>query len=160
MDFFTVVVLALVALVGCVGLETREPALVVEEGPEDAVALRLAAAAGRAEEALGRLSRIEASDAPVEWSAPAELVPDELMAPVSIDWTGPVAELASRLAALAGYEFVVVGAPPVQPVIVDVHARDRPLIAVFRETGFQAGTRALVTVDARRRIVEVVHRGQ
>ena len=163
MDFFTVVVLALVALValvGCAGLDTREPPPVVEEGPGDAVALRLAAAAGRAEEALGRLSRIEASVAPIEWSAPAELVPEELMVPVSIDWTGPVAEFASRLATLAGYKFVVVGAAPVQPVIVDVHARERPLIAVFRETGFQAGTRTLVTVDARWRIVEVVHRGQ
>ena len=159
MDFITVLVLAL-ALVGCVVLDTREAPPVVVEGPEDAAALRLAAAVGRAEEALGRLSRIEASDAPIDWSAPPELVPEELMASVTIDWTGPVDGLAARLAEIAGYAFVVVGAAPVQPVIVDVHARERPLIAVMRETGFQAGVRALVTVDADRKVVEVVHRAQ
>ena len=156
MDFVTVLVLAL-ALVGCVASDTREDPPVVE-GPEDAAALRLAAAVGRAEAALGRLSRIEASDAPVDWSAPPELVPDALMRSVSIDWTGPVEALAARLAELAGYEFVVVGAAPVQPVVVDVHARERALIAVMREMGLQAGTRALVTVDAHRQVVEVVHR--
>ena len=53
MDFFTVVVLALVALVGCVGLETREPALVVEEGPEDAGGAAPRGRAGRAKRRSG-----------------------------------------------------------------------------------------------------------
>lgn len=143
-------------LVGCGALAERAPA--PEEGPEDVVALQLAAAAGRAEEALGRLSRIEASAEPIDWSAPPELVPDELLEEVSIDWTGPIGALAERLARLAGYTYVEVGAAAVRPVIVDVHAVNKPLIAVFRETGFQGGTRVRVTVNARERLVEVVHR--
>ena len=153
-------VLSFVAfLVGCGALGEREDP-VVDAGPEDAVAVQLAAAAGRAEAALGRLSRIEASVAPIEWSAPPELVPDELLEEVSIDWTGPIGELTERLAKLAGYTYVVVGAAPVRPVIVDVHAVEKPLIAVFRETGFQGGTRVRVTVNARERLVEVMHRAR
>ena len=159
MEFLAIVVV-LVALVGCTVFEGREDPPPVVAHPEDAVALRLAAAAGRAEEALGRLSRIEASREPIDWSAPPELVPEELMVGVTLEWSGPIGELAAHLAKLAGYEFVMVGAAPVLPVMVDVRAVGMPLIGVLRETGFQAGTRARVTVDTRRRVVELVHRGQ
>lgn len=156
-----VVAAALAFLVGCGGFGAGEaPPPPPAPGPGDAVAQQLAAAAGRAEAALGRLSRIEASAMPIDWSAPPELVPAELMKPVTLDWTGPLGALTERLAAMAGYEYVVAGAAPVRPVIVDVHVVDKPLIGVFREAGYQAGTRAKVVVNAARGVVEVVHRGQ
>lgn len=127
---------------------------------QDEVAQQLAEAAGRAEEALGRLSRIEATRDPIEWNNAPEIVPDELMQEVTLDWTGPIGELAQRLAHLSGYEFHETGADAVVPVLVDVHSVERPLIAVLREVGYQGGTRVKVVVDARRRRVEVVHRGQ
>ena len=156
------VVLALVGfLVGCPALGTHEaPPPPPAPDAEDALAQSLASAAGRAEAALGRLSRIEASARPIAWSEPPDLVPEELMVPVTLDWTGPIGALTERLAAMAGYEYRVVGAPAVRPVLVDVHAVEQPLIAVFRETGFQGGTRVRVTVDARTRVVEVVHRAR
>ena len=123
------------------------------------MAQQLAAAAGRAEEALGRLSRIEATRDPIAWSEPPKMVPEELTRMVSLDWTGPIGGLAQRLAQLSGYGFEETGAPAVQPVIVDVHSVERPLIAVLREAGFQGGPRVKLVVDARRKVVAVVHRG-
>lgn len=145
-------------LAGCAGLGGDE-ALVEEDSGEDVVAQQLAAAAGRAEAALGWLSRIEASRDPIDWRAPPDMVPEALMREVSLDWTGPLAGLARRLAELSGYEYEETGARPVQPVIVDVHSVERPLIAVLREAGYQGGPRVKLVVDARRGVVEVVHRG-
>ena len=139
----------------------RGPPAPVQVTPgQDEVAQQLAEAAGRAEEALGRLSRIEATRDPIEWNNAPEIVPDELMQEVTLDWTGPIGELAQRLAHLSGYEFQETGADAVVPVLVDVHSVERPLIAILREVGYQGGMRVKVVVDARRRRVEVVHRAQ
>ena len=125
---------------------------------EDWMAQQLAAAAGRAEAALGRLSRIESTRDPIVWREEPEVVPEELLHEVSLDWTGPVAEVTERLAGLSGFRFQEVGVRPVQAVIVDVHVVERSVIAVLREVGYQAGTRAKVVVDARRNVVELVNR--
>ena len=146
-------------LAGCVG-PGADPAPVADDAEEDAVAQQLAKAAGRAEAALGRLSRIEASRDPIAWAEPPEIVPEALMREVSLDWTGPLVGLARRLAKLSGYDYEETGARPVQPVIVDVHSVARPLIAVLREAGYQGGPRVKLVVDARRGIVEVVHRAR
>lgn len=147
-------------LSGCAWFRAQpEPARQVAPG-QDAVAQQLAEAAGRAEAALGRLSRMETTRDPIVWAEAPEIVPDELMQQVSLDWTGPLGALAERLAQLSGYAYREVGADAVVPVMVDVRSVERPLIAVLREVGHQGGTRVKVVVDARRRIVEVVHRDQ
>lgn len=128
------------------------------ESWERGIAQQLADAASRAEIALARLARIQAArDSIVREPAP-ENVPRELLREVTVDWTGPLRELARRLAELSGYEFRETGSPAVQPVMVDVHSVKRPLIAVLREVGLQGGRRVRLVVDARRRVVEVVHR--
>lgn len=147
---------------GCAGSPGWErprpgPAPVPADRQQDWMAQQLAAAAGRAEAALGRLSRIEATRDPIAWREEPEVVPDELLHQVSLDWTGPLSEVTRRLAGLSGFTFQEVGARPVQPVIVDVHAVERPVISVLREVGYQAGTRAKVVVDARRSVVELVN---
>ena len=146
------------AFVGCsaLGLGERE-----EDGGkswEYAIAQQLADAAVRAEMALARLARIQAARDPIAWEPAPENVPRELLREVTVDWTGPLRELARRLAELSGYEFRETGSPAVQPVMVDVHSVKRPLISVLREVGLQGGTRVRLLVDARRRVVEVVHR--
>ena len=145
---------------GCAGVGTQEAEVPVDaDADADSVAQQLADAAGRVETALGRLSRIEGTRDPIEWKEAPEIVPEALMRVVSLDWTGPLPGLAARLAALSGYEFAETGPLPVQPVIVDVHSVERPLIAVLREAGYQGGARVKLVVDARREVVEVVHRG-
>ena len=146
------------AFVGCTALGLgKEPEDVGTSG-EDRVAQQLADAAVRAEQALATLARIQAAREPIEWKAMPEDVPGELLREVSVDWTGPLRGLAERLAEMSGYEFRETGPPAVQPVMVDVHSVERPLIAVLREVGMQGGRRVKLLVDARRRVVEIVHR--
>ena len=149
------------ALSGCAALEVGEGSGSVRsavDATRDEVEQRLAGAVGRAEAALGRLSRIESTRDPISWREEPALVPSGLLHSVSLDWTGPLVPLAERLAELSGYRFREVGARAVQPVLVDVHAVEKPIIWVLREVGFQGGTRVKVVVDARAEVVEVVHR--
>ena len=146
------------AFVGCSALGFGEPAEDGGNSWEAAVAQQIADAAVRAEMALARLARIQAARDPIVWEPAPGNVPRELLREVTVDWTGPLRELAKRLAELSGYEFRETGSPAVQPVMVDVHSVKRPLIAVMREVGLQGGSRVKLLVDARRRVVEIVHR--
>ena len=146
--------------VGCTALGLGERSEDAGISREDAVAQQLADAAVRAEEALARLARIEAARDPIAWHAEPNNVPAELLREVTVDWTGPLAELARRLAELSGYEFRETGSPAVQPVMVDVRSVRRPLIAVLREVGLQGGTRVKLLVNAERQVVEIVHRAR
>ena len=145
--------------VGCVtdgGLQAPVPQ---EAGPgagePDLAEIRLVAAALRAEEALTGLRRALAADRPLEDTPAPRLVPEALGRRVSLDWTGPLETLAERLADEAGYGFEAAGAGPVRPLIVDIDAVARPLIAVMRDAGIQAGTAGLLVVDATRDVVRL-----
>ena len=123
--------------------------------PPDPAALRLAAAAERAEAALTALARIRAADSPRRVSnVPAE-VPASLQRRVTADWIGPVETLAEALAERAGYRFVMGGAAPARPVMVSVSARDGRLIEVLRDAGLQAGNAATIVVNANERTVRL-----
>ena len=121
---------------------------------------RLLEAALRAERALAGLERVRRAElargAPEAVAAPVpRLVPAVLLRRVNLDWTGPLEALVARLAAEAGYGFEVAGARPVRPVVVSVRGEDRPLIALLRDAGLQAGAVARVVVDPDRRGVRL-----
>ena len=143
------------ALAGCrmLGLgdaPERAPAPVM-----DPVEARLAEAAVRAQAALTRLAEMRAAAADLRAPEIPTHVPPELLAQVSMDFIGPLEALAKTLAMGAGYALVTAGRPPPTPVMVEIEARDRPLIHVFRDAGMQAADRALLTVDAGRMTVRL-----
>ena len=117
---------------------------------------RLLEAAERAAAAQVMLARLRQAEraAPLPAALP-RLVPEALLRPVSLDWTGPLEALAARLAAEAGYGFEVAGRAPVRPVMVALRAEGRPLIALLRDAGLQAGAAATVVVDPDRRGVRL-----
>lgn len=117
----------------------------------DAAEALLTEAALRAETALTRLSRLEAD--PESGGAIPRIVPGALLQRVDLEWIGPVEEAARTLAAKADYRFETAGAAPARPVMVELRARNRPLIMVLRDAGLQAGTAAALTVDGDRGLV-------
>lgn len=143
---------ALVA--GCV-TDGGPPPPAAPPGAADLAEMRLVAAALRAEEALSGLRRALAADAPLDDAPAPRLVPEALARRVSLDWTGPLETLAARLADEAGYRFEAAGAAPVRPVMVDIAAESRPLIALLRDAGVQAGAAGLLVVDATRDVVRL-----
>ncbi len=119
---------------------------------------RLANAAGEASQALATLAAIEQARTPNADVAPVVGAPAELQRAVTVQWNGPIAPLTERLAQRAGYQFRILGVEPAVPVVVNIDARQMPVIEVLRDLGLQAGTRADIAVDAQTRVVEVRYR--
>jgi defect-in-organelle-trafficking protein DotD len=112
----------------------------------DRVSVMLADAADKASTAL---------ETPhVATQAPKD-VPSELNRAVTIDWLGPVEQIAKTLADQSGYRFVVLGDVPPVPVVVDIDVENRPIIEVMRNIGLQLGRRADLKLDSARRVVEI-----
>lgn len=121
----------------------------------DPAELRLVETALRAEAALTRLARIRSAKHPLKPAPIPRLVPPTLLAPVSLEWVGPIEGLARELASRASFSFKTSGAPPVQPPIIDIVAAEKPLIEILRDVGLQAGSAAALTVDAAGRTVRL-----
>ncbi len=145
------------ALAGCQTLDFgRDP--VPKEGNGsvmDPAEARIAEAVTRAELSLAVLAEVRSAGADLRAPDMPSNVPPELLLRVSMDYIGPLEELARQLAAGAGYALVTAGHPPPAPVLVEIEARDAPLIHIFRDAGMQAADRALLTVDAGRMTVRL-----
>lgn len=115
----------------------------------------LAEAAVRADRSLALLAEARSAEADLRGQDIPHNVPPELLQKVTLDFIGPLEELARQLAAGAGYALVTAGRPPPAPVLVEIEAKDAPLIHVFRDAGMQAADRALLTVDAGRMTVRL-----
>ena len=154
-----VMIAGLVALSGCQTLDLdfgRDP--VPKEGngsvmdPAEALLLE---AGLRADRLLAVLAESRSAEADLRASDIPENVPPELLQRVSMDFIGPLEELARQLAAGAGYALVTAGHPPPAPVLVEIEKEDAPLIHIFRDAGNQAAHRAVLTVDAGRMTVRL-----
>lgn len=121
----------------------------------DPLTASLAESAGRTSHALDRLSAVETTRTPVPDPGPLNAIPPGLETPVTVEWTGPLAPLVSRIATQAGYRFRVTGKPPAVPVVVDIDAVNEPLVEILRNAGQQGAARAGVVVDAGNRVIEV-----
>lgn len=106
---------------------------------------QIATAVADAAESLRRLSLVEQARTP-----PADIeidsVPRELTQPQTLDYVGPVEPVLRTLAGLVGYDFVTVGDPPAQDLVVDVIAVDRPAYRILQDVGLQLGSRATVSL--------------
>lgn len=146
-----------VALAGCQTLDFgRDP--VPKEGNGsvmDPAEARLAEAALRAERSLALLAETRSAGADLRVPDMPSNAPPELLLRVSMEYIGPLEELARQLAAGAGYALVTAGRPPRAPVLVEIDVKDTPLIHIFRDAGMQAADRALLTVDAGRMTVRL-----
>ncbi|QQR69314.1 MAG: DotD/TraH family lipoprotein [Alphaproteobacteria bacterium] len=143
---------ALLAVVGCA--EDARP-VVPLVSPTDPVTLRLAKAAERAANALDNISRIDQVRTPMPPPPNFVGVPQQMLQPVTLTWTGPVEQVAQQLAEKAGYTFDKTGAPPPVPITVALDVFERPIIQVLQDIGLQIGRRAEMVVDGQTRRVEI-----
>ncbi len=143
-------------MAGCAWLEGPVPAEPdLTPRPAGVAELHLTDAALRAERALTTLQRIRSAEGPDLGGAAPRIVAPELLERVTLEWVGPLSSLLESLAEKAGYGFVVGGPRPVVPLVVSVSADDVALIFVLRDVGLQAGSGALVVVDAAGREVRL-----
>ncbi len=149
---FTIIFLAAAVLTSCSSAKPAEPQLVASP---DTVSLMLADAAEKASTALVTLAAVEEARTPGADTAPVPDAPPELMRAMTISWVGPVEQLAKKLAARAGYDFLTVGGRPPVPLVISIDVENRPVIDILRDIGLQMGRRADLRVDARNQIVEI-----
>ncbi len=122
----------------------------------DLVGTRIAQASEKAANALDSLAAIEQTRTPLpEIAADYASAPPNLLQPITLNWTGPVEQVAQMLATRAGYTFNVLGGPLPVPVTVTLNVYDRPLIQLLRDIGLQVGQRASLTVDGSSGVVEL-----
>lgn len=151
---FLCAALCVTALSGCADNVIREdhPNLVASP---DKVSMMLADAADRASVALETLAAVEQARSPEVSVAPIENAPSELRRAMTVNWVGPVEQIAEKVANRAGYGFQSIGTPPPVPLVVSVDVENMPVIDILRSLGLQLGVRADVRVDGNRRMVEL-----
>ena len=155
---FCLVALAL----GLGACETWHPTASNTQNPEpqivaapDTVSGMLATAADRASNALQTLASIEATRTPATNVGPIGNAPSELRRSITVNWIGPAEPITNTLAQRAGYEFLTIGTPPPNDIVVSVDVENTPVIDVLRSIGLQLGGRADIKVDSPRRTVEI-----
>lgn len=143
---------AALLLAGC---ESQQITPVATE--PDPVSVKLAQAADKAANALNNISNIEQYKNPAVPPIRDDYAsaPPNMVQPVSIRWSGPIEQITRVLAERAGLRFRVKGRLPGAPVIVNVDAYQQPILHVLRDVGFQAGTRADLSIDTNEGVVEV-----
>lgn len=123
----------------------------------DKVSAMLAESADRASAALETLAAVEKARTPDAATSPVDNVPPELARAISVNWVGPIDQIAKTLADRAGYGFLILGNEPSIPVVVSLDAENARVVDALRDIGLQLGMRGDVKVDARSRMIEIYY---
>lgn len=135
-------------------IHVKDPQLVAQP---DRVSMLLAQAADKASNALETLASVEQKRTPSGQVPAITGAPRELMRAITINWVGPIDQIAKLLADKADYRFVTLGAIPPTPVTVEINVTNKPIIEVMRSVGLQLGARGDVFVDANQKIVALTY---
>lgn len=110
--------------------------------------------ASKAQEDLVRIQTARTLPAPAPVDETLAGVPDELRRPTTLQWTGPGAEAAAKIAVIIGYGFRVVGNPPATLPTINVSADGIPAVKVLEDIGNQVQPFAQLVVDAKLKRME------
>lgn len=134
------------------GFDRATPQVVAEP---DNVSAMLADAADRVATSLEKLAAVEYQRAPGVAVAPVADAPVELRRAITVNWVGPVEQIVETLANRSSYNFIILGAAPPVPIVVNVDAENMPVVDVLRDIGLQLGVRADIRVDSQNKTVEI-----
>lgn len=73
----------------------------------------------------------------------------------SIDWTGPIGPIVSKIAKASNYKLQVLGNQPAIPVLVTIHMQNKPLGQILQNIDYQAGRNAYIYVNAKAGIIQL-----
>lgn len=149
----TLIIACLLSLTGCAGF-VKQPAQ--HQPVEDESAVQLTEAAVSVSQSLNELAAIEKNAVPAsQLNNLTDPSIYHLPGTVSIDWSGPVEPLLTKLAAMSGYRARILGVKPAIPVIVTLNAKEMPLAYLLRDLDYQCGHRAKLLVYPNQKIIEL-----
>lgn len=115
------------------------------------------------EKNLRRLSHHNSISSQASWSDAqkkqskhqASTVPEGFEVTASFDFVGEADIAAQSLAKLAGYQFRAVGRKPEIPILVNLHADQKPLHDVVHDFAAQLGAKARYSIFPAAKVVEL-----
>ncbi len=117
---------------------------------------QLAQAAQSIDNSLNNLSAIEMA------SHPKAHLPHLLNAQnvdmtqiASLQWTGPIEPLLTKISAATNYQFKVVGSAPNPPLIVAINTHNKPIVAIVNDAILQLKKHATIRVNPTTRVIEL-----
>lgn len=148
-NIFTLLILSC-SLAGCVS-PYDPPA----PQPSDAAAFKLAEAATSVSNSMITLEGINKAKYPQFQKKLPSASSFGMYQLTSIDWTGPIGPIVSKIALAANYQLSVLGNPPAIPVIIAIHAQNLSLGEILRNIDYQAGEKAYIYVNSKTRTIEL-----
>lgn len=117
---------------------------------------QLAEAAQSVNSSMQQLSSIQMATHPgVKMAKPVNAAKIGMAQQTSLDWTGPVQPLLSKIAKASGYHVRVLGNTPAIPVIVSINAQDEPLANILRDTRYQVAKKAKIALYPNTKTIEL-----
>lgn len=146
--------IASILLVGCkcTGLFKKPPV----NNPSDDATIKLAEAAVSVSDSMHEMARIEKVVIPPHKDNILR-IPNayNLQARASVDWSGPIEELTSRIAKAAHFKVRTLGKVPSIPILISLTIKDQSLAEILRDIDYQAGKKAYIHVYPNSQVVEL-----
>lgn len=147
-----ILALCCVGLAGCSHQSHKAEAAAQDQMIEK----QLAQTANDVESALRQLAETQYTPPPPALATePLVSAQGNMGAPISLDWSGPVEPLLTKVAQLSNYKVKVLGPPPAIPILVSVHTKNEPIADVIKNASLQLGHRADVVVYPKDKIIEL-----
>jgi len=144
---------AATVLTGCASTTYKKPPY---NRPSDDASIKLAEAADSVSDSMLQMARIEKVITPPNKDNTLT-IPNayNLQVRASVDWSGPIAELTSRIAKAAHYRLRTLGKEPAVPVLISLNIQDESLAEILRDIDYQAGKRAYIHVYPNSQVIEL-----
>ena len=123
--------------------------------PKDPASVKLAEAASSISSSLVTLEGIRKAENPQFQKKLPSANSFGMTQLSSIDWTGPIGPIVSKIAKAANYRLQVLGNPPAIPVLITIHVQNQPLGQILQNIDYQAGRNAYIYVNARAGIIQL-----
>lgn len=140
-------------LAGCATPTYKKPPV---NNPSDDASIKLAEAAVSVSDSMLEMARVQKVITPPDKDNTLT-IPNayNLQARASVDWSGPIEEVAARIAKAAHFKLRVLGKAPAVPVLISLSIKDASLAELLRDIDYQAGKKANIYVYPNSQVVEL-----
>lgn len=146
-------ILASALLAACATPTYKKPPF---NAPSDDASIKLAEAANSVSDSMLEMAKVEKVIKPPRRDN-TMTIPNayNLQLRASVDWSGPIGELTSRIAKSAHYRIRILGKEPAVPVLISLNVQDESLAEILRDIDYQAGKKASIHVYPNSQVVEL-----
>ncbi len=139
-------------LMGCTTTYKKPPV----NNPSDDASIKLAEAAVSVSDSMLEMAKVQKIITPPTKDNTLT-IPNayNLQARASVDWSGPIEELISRITKAAHFKLRVIGKSPSIPILISLSTKDVSLAELLRNIDYQAGLKANIHVYPNSQVVEL-----